>query len=83
MEINFEVDLEDKYEQRWSVTADVSMTKDMYATGDSPTGYDVAITHISNGFSDEDLNAIDPKTLDYLEELAIQAIQHQQFMESY
>ena len=83
MEVNFDVDMEDKYNQRWSITADVSIEKDMYATGDSPTGYDVEITHISNGFSDEDLNAVDPKTMEYFEELAIQAIQHQQFMENY
>ena len=70
--VEFDVDTEDKYNTRWTVGAEIEVTKDMYATGDSPTGYEVKITRVHHGLYDEDLDILGSSTLDYLQEEAIE-----------
>lgn len=69
--VEFEVETEDKYDTIWYVGADINVIKDPYATGDSPTQYEVNITRVSNRLCDEDLSAFDEATMNYLEEMAI------------
>jgi hypothetical protein len=69
--VEFHIDTEDKYNTRWTVYADIEVTKDVYATGDSPTGYEATITSVHNGTYDEDLDILGADTINYLEEEAI------------
>jgi hypothetical protein len=70
--VEFHIDTEDKYDTRWTVNADIEVTKDMYATGDSPTGYEVKINSVHNGRYDEDLDILGADTISYLEEEAVE-----------
>lgn len=69
--VEFDIDTEDKYGTKWTVGAKIEVTKDMYGTGDSPTGYEATITRVHNGSFDEDLDTLSSRTLDYLMEEAI------------
>ena len=70
--VEFHIDTEDKYDTRWTVNAEIEETKDMYATGDSPTGYEATIKSVHNGLYDEDLECLGADTISYLEEQAIE-----------
>jgi len=70
--VEFEIDTEDKYNTKWYVNADIEVVKDPYATGDSPTQYEVTITNVSNRLCDEDLTMMDSNTINYLEEQALE-----------
>lgn len=70
--VEFEIDTEDKYNTKWYVNADIEVVKDAYATGDSPTQYEVTITNVSNRLCDEDLTMMDSNTINYLEEQALE-----------
>jgi|DEB0MinimDraft_3_1074331.scaffolds.fasta_scaffold02432_8 hypothetical protein len=74
----------DKYrgdiEQYVDVEADVKIQRDIYATGDSPTGYEVTIKsvilHDHYDFDDgqDILSRLDPEDIEYFEEQAIEEV---------
>jgi len=69
--VEFHHQTEDKYDTEYTIEAEITETKDMYATGDSPTGYECKIIRISNRLYDEDLSLFNQRQLEYFEEMAI------------